>query len=491
MSDAGARNEDRQSRAPGGGRGFSAAYAALLLALLLAALDQLIVATALPRIVAELHATRELGWIVTAYALTATLIMPIYGALSDRLGQTRVFMSALVAFLIGSAMCGLAPTVGILTVGRAVQGLGGGGLMIGAQSIVALIVPVRQRAAYLAPLGAVFGVASVLGPLIGGALTDSVGWRWIFFINIPLGAAALVVAGLALRLPRPAARARFDWAGSVALSTAVTAVVLVCSIGGTVIPWGSPIVLLAVAVAGAGLVAFIVLERRVPDPLIPLRLVANRTVLTCSAVALLGNAGMFGIVAYLPTLFQNIYHVGSIISGLLLLPLSVGLVGCGIIAGRIVARTGRARVLITTGAVIATVGMGLLATVTADTSLVVVELFILITASGLGIYTQLVIVLAQNTAPSGQMGTVTAFISFVREIGVTIGIAILGAVFGTRLTVALEQYPTDQVAAYQQAFLPLLLVLTVLYGFTVLVTFLVPNRALPDERSSLDGPHPD
>lgn len=169
----------------------------------------------------------------------------------------------------------------------------------------------------------------------------------------------------------------------------------------------------------------------------------------------------------------------------------MGLVGCGIIAGRIVARTGRARVLITTGAVIATVGMGLLATVTADTSLVVVELFILITASGLGIYTQLVIVLAQNTAPSGQMGTVTAFISFVREIGVTIGIAILGAVFGTRLTVALEQYPTDQVAAYQQAFLPLLLVLTVLYGFTVLVTFLVPNRALPDERSSLDGPHPD
>lgn len=213
-------------------RGFTWIYAALVLALLLSALDQLIVATALPSIVLELDATSELGWIVTAYALTATLVMPIYGKLSDRLGQRRLFVLALALFLLGSAVCGFAPNVLVLTAGRAVQGIGGGGLMIGAQSIIALLVPAHRRAAYLAPLGAVFGVAGVVGPLLGGALTDTVGWRWIFFINVPLGALALAVALWVLKLPRPSGKSTFDWLGSALLSITVTLVVLLCSLGG-------------------------------------------------------------------------------------------------------------------------------------------------------------------------------------------------------------------------------------------------------------------
>lgn len=206
---------------------------------------------------------------------------------------------------------------------------------------------------------------------------------------------------------------------------------------------------------------------------------ANKTVLLCSAAALLGNAGMFGIVGYLPTLFQNIYHVGPTASGLLLLPLTVGLVGFGIVAGRIVARTGRFKSILVTGAGIATIGMGLLSTISSTTPIVVVELFIFVTAAGLGLYSQLLIVLPQNTAPNSQVGTITAFVTFAREIGVTIGVAILGALFGSRLAAALASNPVSTEQAYEGAFMPLLVGLTVMYAATIVVIAFIPATAIP------------
>jgi EmrB/QacA subfamily drug resistance transporter len=465
------------------GKRFVVMYTALVLALLLSALDQLIVATALPGIVQDLDATEELGWIVTAYALTTTIVMPVYGKLSDRLGQTPLFIGALVLFLVGSLICGVAGDVGLLTAGRAIQGFGGGGLMIGSQAIVSLIVPVRRRATFLAPLGAVFGVASVLGPVIGGALSETVGWRWIFFINLPLGAAVLVIAALVLRLPRPSARARFDAAGAAVLSLSVSAIVVVCSVGGTTLAWASPVTIGVLAAAVIGLVAFVLIERRASDPLIPLDLVMNRTVLLCAAVAGLGFAGLFGIVAYLPTLFQHIFQVGAIASGMLLLPVTIGQTGIGIVSGKIITRTGRYRALIIAGTVVAAVGMGLMAVITRNTPVMVVELLILVIAGGLGLYAQLVVVLPQATTTDDRIGTITAFINFVREIGVTVAIALLGALFGARLTTQLAEHPGDDVTAYEDAFIPLLTGLTVVYLVAILAAVLIPRSA---ERAAQD-----
>jgi EmrB/QacA subfamily drug resistance transporter len=465
------------------GRRFVVMYTALVLALLLSALDQLIVATALPGIVQDLHATEELGWIVTAYALTTTIVMPVYGKLSDRIGQTPLFIGALLLFLLGSLICGIAGDVGVLTAGRAVQGLGGGGLMIGSQAIVSLIVPVRRRATFLAPLGAVFGVASVLGPLVGGALSETVGWRWIFFINLPLGAAVLVIAGLVLRLPRPTSPARFDAAGAAVLSVSISAIVVVCSVGGTTFPWASPVTIGLLAAGVLGLVVFVLIERHAADPLIPLDLVMNRTVLLCAAVAGLGFAGLFGIVAYLPTLFQHIFQVGAIASGMLLLPVTIGQTGVGIISGKLITRTGRYRALIIGGTVLAAIGMGLMATISRSTPVIVVELLILVIASGLGLYAQLVVVLPQSTTTDDRIGTITALINFVREIGVTIAIALLGALFGARLSTQLGAHPGDDVTAYENAFVPLLTGLTVVYLVAIVAAVLIPRAA---ERAARD-----
>lgn len=345
---------------------FGVIYTARVLVMPPAALDTLIVATALPTIVAGLDAVGELSWIVTAYALAAAVVMPVYGKLSDRLGAVPVFFTAVVLFIAGSVLCGAAPGAVVLAAGRAVQGLGGGGMMIGSQAIVSASVPVHRRAVYLAPLGGVFGVAGI-GPLVGGALTDTVGWRWIYVIKLPLGVVALVVAAVTLRLPRARSADRFDTAGTTLLTLLITCVVVLSSTAGTALPWTSAAVLGGFAVVVVSAVAWWAVERRAHDPLIPLALLRSRVVLLAALVGLFGNAALFGIVAYLPTVFQEALGVGSVASGLLLLLLVAGLVGCGVPSGKLFEASGRHRGLRLGGLALSCGGMLVLGSITSST----------------------------------------------------------------------------------------------------------------------------
>ncbi len=406
---------------------------ALLLGMLLAALDQTIVATALPTIAGDLHGLSHLSWVVTAYLLASTVSTPLWGKLGDLYGRKTFFLAAIVIFLVGSALCGLARSMLMLIAFRAVQGIGGGGLFTGAQTIVADVVPARERGRYQGLFGAVFGVSSVLGPLIGGFFVDNLSWRWVFYVNLPIGAVALAVVAAVLpgRLRRAAHR--IDYAGTVLLAGSATSLVLLTSLGGTTYAWGSaPIIVMGVAavVLGAG---FIWAERRAAEPVIPLHLFSNRVFSASNAVGFVVGFAMFGAIAYLPQYMQIVKGVSPTVSGLRLLPLMAGLLATSIVTGWLVSRWGRYRIFPIVGTAVMTLGLYLLSHLSVTTNVWVSSLYMLILGAGIGASFQVLVVAVQNAVSYADLGAATGGATFFRSIGGSFGTAIFGAVFSNVL----------------------------------------------------------
>ncbi|HYB86374.1 MAG TPA: MFS transporter [Streptosporangiaceae bacterium] len=406
---------------------------ALLLGMLLAALDQTIVATALPTIAGDLHGLSHLSWVVTAYLLASTVSTPLWGKLGDLYGRKVFFEAAIVIFLIGSALCGLAHSILILIVFRAVQGIGGGGLLTGAQTIVADIVPPRERGRYQGLFGSVFGVTSVLGPLIGGFFVDNLSWRWVFYVNLPIGAVALAVVAAVLPGQLRRAEHRIDYLGTVTLAGAATSLVLLTSLGGTTFAWSSaPIFILGglAVVLGA---AFIWAESRAEEPVVPLHLFRNRVFSSASGIGFVVGFALFGAIAYLPQYMQIVKGVSPTVSGLRLLPLMVGLLTTSIVSGRLVTRWGRYRIFPIIGTATMTVGLYLLSHLGVATSVWLSSLYMLVLGAGIGASLQVLVVAVQNAVSYADLGAATGGATFFRSIGGSFGTATFGAVFSNVL----------------------------------------------------------
>ncbi|WP_114256318.1 MFS transporter [Streptomyces sp. Go-475] len=416
-------------------------FLALLPALLLAALEQMIVATALPEIVGELHGADRMSWAITAYLLTATVGLPVYGKLGDLLGRKGVFQFAVVVFVAGSALAGRAQTMDQLIAFRALQGAGAGGLMIGVQTIIADIAPPRQRGRYLGLIGAAFGLASVAGPLLGGYFADHLSWRWCFYVNVPFGLVTLAVVALALKLPKPAARARLDILGALLLTAASTCLVLLTTWGGTEHAWDSRVILGLGAGAAAATVLFLVVERFAAEPLMPLRLFRDSVFTVTGLVGLVIGVALFGAAGYLPTYLQMVDGVSATESGLLMLPMTAGIVGASVVAGQLISHTGRYKAYPILGCALSVAGLWLLSRLEADTPRLHFGIWTAVLGAGIGMVMPVLILAVQNSVRPADLSTATSANNYFRQIGGSVGAAVCGTLLAERLTDALADRP--------------------------------------------------
>ena len=406
-------------------------FSGLVLGMLLAALDSTIVSTALPTIVGELGGLARLSWVVTAYLLAQTVVTPLYGKLGDLYGRKGILQSAIVLFLTGSALCGLSRNMTQLIVFRAIQGLGGGGLTVTTQAVVGDIVPPRDRGRYQGIFGAVFGLASIAGPLLGGYFTTHLSWRWIFYINLPLGVVALVV--IAATLPSTAERRRpaIDYAGTALLAVALSAIVLISDANR---PLTSPPMLALIGLAVISVIAFIVVERRAREPVLPLRLFANRTFSLTSAVGLIVGFALFGSVTYLPLFLQVVKGASPTGSGLQMLPMMGGMLLTSIISGQLISRTGRYKFFPIVGTLVMAGGLFLLSRMSENTTTLSASLTMLVLGLGLGMVMQVLVIAVQNAVDYGDLGVATSGATLFRLVGGSLGTAVLGAIFAARLS---------------------------------------------------------
>jgi EmrB/QacA subfamily drug resistance transporter len=406
---------------------------ALMLGMLLAALDQTIVSTALPTIVGDLKGGSHIAWVITAYLLATTVSTPLWGKLGDQYGRKIFFQAAIVIFLVGSVLSGLSNSMFMLIAFRALQGLGSGGLMVGAQAIVGDIVSPRERGRYVGLFGAVFGVSSVVGPLLGGVFVDNLTWRWIFYINVPIGLIALAV--VASQVPGKLRRVHhtIDYIGTIVLSLAATALILLTSLGGTTYPWAStPIYILGAA--GAILIAvFVLVERKAAEPILPLHLFRLRTFSVTSLVGFIVGFAMFGAITYLPAFFQVVRGISPTVSGVYLLPLMAGLLVTSIASGQVISRTGKYRVFPIAGSAVMTVGMFLLHLMGVSSPTFADALYMLVLGMGIGGVMQVLVIIVQNGVPHSELGVATSGATFFRSIGGAFGTAIFGAIFSNVL----------------------------------------------------------
>jgi EmrB/QacA subfamily drug resistance transporter len=433
--------------ASGRSRAVMAVLPPLMLAVMLAMLDNLIVGTAMPRIVGELGGLAHLSWVVTAYVLGTTVSTPIWGKVGDLYGRKNIFLASIVIFLVGSVLSGAAQSMGQLIGFRALQGLGAGGLMVGAMAIIGDLVPPRERGRYQGMIAGVMALAMVAGPLAGGFVTDHLSWRWAFYINLPLGAVALVWLIAKLQLPARRTEHRIDWLGAGLLSAGITALVLITTWGGSEYPWGSWQILALAVVAIGTLVAFGVVERRVAEPILSLNLFRNRNFSLVSAIGFLLGFAMFGAITFLPLYQQTVQGSSATNSGLLLLPMMGAMLVVSVVAGQVITKSGRYKAFPIIGGVGMTLGMALLSFVDVFTTKTQLALFMSALGLGMGFLMQTTMLIAQNSVEQKDLGVASSTATFFRSIGGSFGVALFGTIFVRRFESELSSSLGPQAAA--------------------------------------------
>ena len=404
-----------------------------MLVLLLASLDQTIVATALPTIVGDFGGIEHLSWVVTSYLLASTVVGPVYGKLGDLYGRKIVLQTAIVIFLVGSALCGLAQGMFELIAFRALQGIGGGGLIVTTMAVIGDIIPPRDRGKYQGFFGAVFGVSTVLGPLLGGFFVDNLSWRWIFYVNLPVGGLALAVIGVAFRSRAAYVRHRIDYLGAALLAGGLSAIVLFTSLGGTTWSWDSSQIVGLMALGVALLAAFVFVESRAAEPLVPLELFRNRIFTVTSAIGFIVGLALFGAVTYLPLYLQIVKGQSPTTSGLLLTPLMAGVLVTSIGSGQLISRFGRYKPFPIVGTALMTIAMLLLSRISVGMPTWQAALIMVLLGFGLGLTMQVLVLAAQNAVPYELLGVATSGSTLFRQVGGSIGVSVFGAIFANRL----------------------------------------------------------
>lgn len=402
---------------------------ALMLVMLLSALDQTIVSTALPTIVGEFGGLDKLTWVVTAYTLSSTIAVPLYGKFGDLFGRKKMLQISIVLFLLGSMLCGLSQSMTQLVWTRALQGLGGGGLMVVSMAAVADIISPAERGRYQGWFGGVFGLATILGPLIGGFMVEHVSWRWIFYINLPLGLLSLIIIGTVFKTASKRNQHEIDYPGAFCLSLALVGITLFTSEGGTVHEWSDPKLWCILAFGIVGVIGFIHEERLAIEPILPLSLFRNRSFSLCSLMGFIVGMSLFGSVTFLPLYLQVVKEATPTQAGLQLIPLMGGLLLTSIISGRLISKTGRYRIFPVMGTLLASVGLGLLTTITLTSPIWHLYLFTGLLGMGLGMVMQVLVLVVQNTVAVNMLGVATSAITLFRSVGGSIGVSLFGAIF--------------------------------------------------------------